>query len=164
MDPMIRRGGLTLFLSFWLRVISKGGPFFFAGLLVIYPFPVSSLETKEIPTNSEKEASELNHFQTEEENNCLRLVISGNGKINAYRSYILHQPLRLIVDIPNVILRDPQRFIPLIHPIIEAIRFGIHQGKVRIVIDLKSVVIPRYRIFQKDHSLTVLIETWQDVP
>ncbi|MFH0788570.1 MAG: AMIN domain-containing protein [Pseudomonadota bacterium] len=139
---------------------SKISLFLFAGFLGIYSFPAAALETKEKTlTNAVKKASELINFQIEEEPNILRLVILGNGRIEAYRSHILNQPLRFIVDIPNVTLRDRKEFIPIIHPAVEVIRLGLHPDKVRIVFDFKGVVIPRYRIFQRDHSLIISIET-----
>jgi len=133
--------------------------FLLIGLLGFYAFPSGAIETKEgPPADSVKKASELSMFEVKEEDGALRLLISANGKIESYRSFFLDKPLRLVIDIPNVALRQPQKFISVIHPIIEVIRLGQHQDKVRLVIDFRSTSKPPYQISQTDNSLLILIK------
>jgi hypothetical protein len=140
--------------------MSKIALLLFVGFLGTVLLTVGLGETKgESPTVSGKIASELINFQIEEEPNILRLVISGNGRIEAYRSHILSQPLRFVVELPKVTLREPKAFIPMIHPLIEVIRFEINPQKVSLVFEFKDEVIPRYRISQRDHALLVSIES-----
>ena len=130
------------------------------GMVLFWTCSVWSREPEESETDFfNKEADEFIALSIEEGKREFHLIISGNGLMSNFHSFFLNQPPRFVIDIFKVVLKEPRRFIPIIHPDIEVIRLGVHQDRVRLVFDFKNQSLPECLASIKGSQMHVLIRS-----
>lgn len=92
------------------------------------------------------------------------LLIQGDAPMKNYKSFLLANPTRLVLDIPNVTLRGKLFELPVDGPELIRIRIAPHPDKVRFVFDLTDAGGIIHNILPLENGLKVIIASGQDRP
>ena len=92
------------------------------------------------------------------------LLIQGDAPMKNYKSFLLTNPARLVLDIPNVTLRGKLFELPVDGPELIRIRVAPHPDKVRFVFDLTDASGIIHNILPLEKGLKVIIASGQDRP
>ncbi len=91
------------------------------------------------------------------EGNQLRFNILSKEH-NKSTVFVVPDPNRIVIDLFAIKIKKNKTFEVANLPLIQAVRFGPHHEKVRIVIDLKSDKVPAYRWSQSKGQITLIID------
>lgn len=84
-------------------------------------------------------------------------LVLGDGPMKNYKTLLLANPSRLVLDIPNVILPGNTVELPVNQPELSRIRIARHPDKVRFVFDLPEGKEVRNKVITQDKGLKVLL-------
>ena len=82
------------------------------------------------------------------------MTIKADSMLDSYKAFQMDEPKRMVVDIPGVREKLSEKDYTVESPLVEKIKVGQHQDKVRIVIYFKDN-IPAYKIDKNDNKLYV---------
>jgi type IV pilus assembly protein PilQ len=84
------------------------------------------------------------------------LEIQADGRINEFKAFILHDPERLVVDIPAATSKVRSIPVPVNRLGIVRARLGIFEGRLRLVFEAGRQQIPPYSVVSTDTGLKVV--------
>ncbi len=84
------------------------------------------------------------------------LLIQGDAPMKNYKSFLLANPSRLVLDIPGVNLHGNAVELPVNGPELSRIRIARHPDKVRFVFDLAEGKNVRHTVVEQNNGLKVL--------
>ena len=87
-----------------------------------------------------KRASVLTGVVAKSEGAGLLLDLQADGQIEGARSFVLEEPLRLVVDLPGMKSALTQNRVAVEHAQVNAVRVGQHDDKLRVVVDGKGEI------------------------
>ena len=87
-----------------------------------------------------KRASVLTGVVAKSEGAGVLLDLQADGQIDGARSFVLEEPLRLVVDLPGIKSALTQSRIAVEHAQVSAVRVGQHDDKLRVVVDGKGEI------------------------
>jgi type IV pilus assembly protein PilQ len=87
------------------------------------------------PTSEMKRASVLSGVSAKASGQGVLLELQADGQIEGAKSFVLEQPLRLVVDLPGLKSALSESRVAVEHGTVKAVRVGQHEGKVRVVVD-----------------------------
>lgn len=108
-----------------------------------------------------KEANTIVNVESQMNGNVLEIILTGDGAITSYKTFVLDNPNRLVVDVFNITKPFPQRLLKVDSPYIDRIRMGTHPNKVRLVLESFKKQIPSYRVAQRDNQLLLFLNEIQ---
>lgn len=85
------------------------------------------------------------------------LLIQGKAPIKGYKSFMLTNPSRLVLDIPGVSLHGNAVELPINGTELSRIRIARHPDKVRFVFDLAEEKEVRHKVIEQNNGLKVLL-------
>jgi len=89
-----------------------------------------------------------------------RFHIILDGKPKDYNAFRLSNPPRLVLDLPDLLSSLSSRTLSFENPLVEGIRIGLHEEKVRVVFDLFPEAADRmHRVDLGENRLIVTFET-----
>lgn len=80
------------------------------------------------------------------------------GRINDYKSFLLHQPERLVIDIPGAESKMKIKSISVNRYGIAKVRIGFHPKSVRIVCEAAVARFPPYKILPTDRGIKIVLQ------
>jgi hypothetical protein len=87
------------------------------------------------PAAEAKRASVLSGVSAQASGQGVLLGLQADGQIEGMKSFVLEEPLRLVVDLPGMKNAVPESRVAVEHGTVKAVRVGQHEGKVRVVVD-----------------------------
>lgn len=117
--------------------------------------------TKEENSGILKEADTIVNVESQMNGNVLEIILTGDGAITSYETFVLDNPNRLVVDVFNITKPFPQNLLKVDSPYIDSIRIGTYPNKVRLVLESVNEQIPPYRVAQKDNQLLIFLNELQ---
>lgn len=90
------------------------------------------------------------------------LLIQGDAPMKNYKSFLLANPSRLVLDIPGVSLHGNAVEIPVNGPELSRIRIARHPDKVRFVFDLTEGKNVRHTVVEQNNGLKVALSLDKD--
>jgi type IV pilus assembly protein PilQ len=82
-----------------------------------------------------KRATELTGVSAKVEGEGVVVDLAADGQIEGATSFMLENPPRLVVDLPDMKSAVAQNRVAVDHAVVKAVRVGQHEGKVRVVVD-----------------------------
>ena len=87
------------------------------------------------PASEMKRASVLSGVSARASGQGVLLELQADGQIEGAKSFVLEQPLRLVVDLPGMKSALSESRVAVEHGTVKTVRVGQHEGKVRVVVD-----------------------------
>jgi len=85
------------------------------------------------------------------------LRVKTDGRVEKYSSFALKEPTRLVIDLWQLKRRLSQKSVVVDSPYLKTVRLGDHPGKVRVVLDIPTEVIPASVIDSVGDELFVVL-------
>jgi phosphate-selective porin len=85
-----------------------------------------------------------------------RIKLIASDSFFSYSAFTLRDPARLVIDMELSDCYLPKVY-SLNHPYYSQLRWGIHEEKLRIVLDANKEEIPSYKIVKKDNILEIIL-------
>lgn len=102
----------------------------------------------------EQAASRILDAKMSRSGETVSVDLLADGAIGSYELLELANPPRLVVDLPGV--EKAPRTGPSGQGLVRGVRYGLHEGKVRVVIDTaEGSSLPTYRVARSDRGLSV---------
>ena len=101
------------------------------------PWAASAPESAsaEAASTSTKRATQLTSVSAKVEGAGVVVDLVADGQIEGAKSFMLENPPRLVVDLPEMKSAVTQNHVAVDHAVVKAVRVGQHEGKVRVVVD-----------------------------
>ena len=100
-----------------------------------------------------KPASVLTKIDVKREDAATKIIISGNGEIDAKAFMVSGN--RLVIDVPNTVSKIKPQVLNVRNHLLKQVRVGQHEKKVRIVLDLTTAL--SYSTSKENSRLVVIV-------
>lgn len=130
--------------------IGIGGVFLLILLLSLAPFARATVAP---PKDG---AKVLVSLEVEEGEGEAIVHLRTQGEVEEYKSFVLHNPPRLVLDLPGVKRGKTVKRLEVGSPVLRAVRFGDYPDKLRVVLDLPQGG-PVYRVEKARDGLRIYI-------
>ena len=94
----------------------------------------------------------------EESSDQLRVLLPTRWAVTEARSYRLHDPTGIVIDIPGGMASERARWIDTAHDRVRSVRVLEREGGVRFIIYLNDEFVPRYRVGSRPGADLVLAD------
>lgn len=135
-------------------------------LLLTSPCPASAAEAAKRPPAKEKPqltpSREISFDYSMRADGRNEFLVLGEAPMKNYKTLLLADPPRLVLDIPGVALPGNTAELPVNTPELSRIRIARHPDKVRFVFDLPEGKDIRNKVIARDKGLKVLLSLAPD--
>ena len=104
--------------------------------LVVVPPVVEPPQPKPVAPASPPPARKILAFEEQAVDEGLKVCIHIDGSLERYYCFHMTNPPRVVVDLKGVRTNEAGNILKMDGPLVEKIRVGLHEGKVRVVFDL----------------------------